>query len=169
MEAIARKSADVLDIAYVLSDRLCGGLDRATSLGLRAQCCRGDLFPTLAGLVRSEKVELILLAGFLSIVPPEVIDAMPPMLNIHPSLLPKYGGKGCYGEHVHRKVFAAGESFSGATVHRVAHAIDAGETILQSFVSIRDCADAEEIAARVLATEHELYDKAIRTFLRRRS
>jgi phosphoribosylglycinamide formyltransferase-1 len=85
-------------------------------------------------------------------------------LNIHPSLLPKYGGKGFWGIHVHEAVIAANEKESGPTVHLVSEEIDKGRILAQTRVPVEDGDTPETLAARVLVQEHELYWKTIRDY-----
>ena len=112
--------------------------------------------------LQNNKVELIALAGFLKKLSANFIREFgKPILNIHPALLPLFGGAGMYGERVHQAVFAAGEKESGASVHLVNENYDAGEIVSQQRVSIVDCHSPEEIAARVLKIEHQIYAPAI--------
>jgi folate-dependent phosphoribosylglycinamide formyltransferase PurN len=88
-----------------------------------------------------------------------------PVINIHPALLPKYGGKGMYGMNVHKAVFEAGEKESGATVHYVNEEYDKGEIITQKRCDISMCISPDEIAEKVLKIEHEIYPKTIEKLL----
>ena len=116
----------------------------------------------LEELIRSE-IDIICLAGFLRILTPEVPLAFPGrMLNIHPALLPSFGGKGMYGHHVHRAVIASGTQFSGATVHFVTGEPDVGPIILQKTVPVSFEDTEDTLAAKVLEVEHEIYPKALR-------
>lgn len=128
---------------------------------------RKDEFETrLLSLCASEKIDLIVLAGFMHLLSAEFLGRVGiPVLNIHPALLPKYGGRGMYGCKVHEAVFASGDKFSGVSIHRVDPIYDHGEIIAQTEVDISDCCSAEEIAARVLATEHQTYAPAIYAYL----
>lgn len=103
--------------------------------------------------MRREHVGFIVLAGFLLLVPPFLIDAFDHrMVNIHPALLPKYGGKGMYGRHVHEAVKAAGEIETGMTVHWVTREYDSGAIIAQYKTAISPTDTVDDIAAK----EHEL-------------
>jgi formyltetrahydrofolate-dependent phosphoribosylglycinamide formyltransferase len=114
--------------------------------------------------------EWLCLAGFLRILPAEVLAQFPNrVLNIHPSLLPKFGGKGMYGHHVHEAVIAAGESESGCTVHFVNEKYDDGAIILQRKVSLEAGETPESLAAKVLKLEHELYAEALTKVIHDRS
>ncbi len=112
------------------------------------------------------KIDLICLAGFMSLFPTPVLRAYPQrVLNIHPALLPKYGGKGMYGQHVHRAVAESGDTESGCTVHYVTEQYDEGAPILQLTCPIQPGTPAESIAERVLKLEHQAYPEAIRRVL----
>lgn len=109
--------------------------------------------------------DLIILAGYLGILLPETIRAFPcRIMNIHPALLPRFGGKGMHGAHVHSAVLAAGETQSGATVHFVDAGIDSGPIILQKTVPVLGGDTLESLAARVLTVEHELLPQAAAFF-----
>ncbi len=121
---------------------------------------------TLTELIHLHKIDLLVLSGFLFKLSHEFIQSVScPIVNIHPALLPKYGGEGMYGHFVHEAVFAAKEKMSGATVHWVNEDYDAGKIIAQQEVDITGCKSPEEIAAKVLAVEHELYGKTIASIL----
>lgn len=106
--------------------------------------------------------DLIVLAGFMRAIRPEIIEAFGGhMVNIHPSLLPKFGGKGMYGHHVHEAVIAAGEPKSGVTVHYVTPEIDGGAIIMQSEVELTPEDTAESLEAKIHPLEYDLYPRAI--------
>ena len=101
--------------------------------------------------------ELVVLAGYMSVLAPEVIEKFRNrIINIHPSLIPKYCGKGFYGMRVHRAVIEAGEKESGATVHFVDEGVDTVKIILQETVPVMEGDSPEDLAARVLETEHRI-------------
>lgn len=107
-------------------------------------------------------IELIVLAGFLKKIPEKVVAAYANrIINIHPALLPAFGGKGMYGRHVHEAVLAYGCKVSGATVHFVASEYDTGPPILQECVPVQPDDTAESLAARVLQLEHRLLPKCV--------
>jgi len=118
----------------------------------------------LFALLQGEKVDLIVLAGYLKILSPSLIQAYKKkIINIHPSLLPKFGGKGFYGIHVHEAVLAAGEKESGATVHFVDEGVDTGEIIIQRKVSVEAEDTAESLQSRILEQlEHKILVEAIK-------
>lgn len=117
---------------------------------------------TLLEKVNELAPNLIVLAGFLWKFPSDIIAAYPNrVINIHPALLPKYGGKGMYGIHVHRAVLESGDAESGITIHYVNDNYDEGNIIAQEKVLVEQCASPEEVAAKVLELEHEHLPKAI--------
>lgn len=110
--------------------------------------------------------DLIVLAGFLKKIPEKVVDAFDnKIINIHPALLPKFGGKGFYGERVHQAVIKAGEKESGCTVHYVNHHYDDGDIIEQVTVPVSSDDDADLLAKKVLQEEHKLLPKVINQLL----
>jgi len=112
--------------------------------------------------LKKKEIDLIVLAGFLKKIPDDFIDHFEKkIINIHPALLPKYGGAGMYGMNVHRAVFENKEKYSGATVHFVDKIYDHGEIIEQQIVDISDAKSPEEIAHKVLEIEHELLPKVV--------
>lgn len=140
-----------------------GALDRARAAGIPAAIIAA---PTdgaaLVRLLESHRVECIALAGYLKLVPPEVTARWRErIVNIHPALLPKFGGAGMYGRRVHEAVLAAGETESGATVHHVDNVYDRGAIIAQETVPVERGDTADTLAARVLAAEHRLYPRAL--------
>ena len=145
------------EIAFVLSNRADAyALVRARRLGVKTVVMTRDTFndeSAVMELMRREHVGFIVLAGFLLLVPPFLIDAFDHrMVNIHPALLTKYGGKGMYGRHVHEAVKAAGESETGMTVHWVTREYDSGAIIAQYKTAISPTDTVDDIAAK----EHEL-------------
>ena len=117
-------------------------------------------------LLTAMQVEFIALAGFLQMVPPFLLHEFPNrIVNIHPALLPKFGGKGMYGLNVHEAVIKSRETETGITIHYVNEHYDEGKIILQKSISIEPNEAAEKLALRVLALEHEWYPKAIEQLL----
>jgi phosphoribosylglycinamide formyltransferase-1 len=112
--------------------------------------------------IESFQPDLIVLAGFLWKIPHYLVHAFPnKIINIHPALLPKYGGKGMYGMHVHKAVFDNKEPESGITIHYVNEHYDEGDFIFQKNISITDCDSPEAIAKTVLNLEHQFFPKII--------
>jgi phosphoribosylglycinamide formyltransferase-1 len=112
--------------------------------------------------LKKEGVHLIVLAGFMRKLSEHFLqNYQGDIINIHPALLPKYGGKGMFGMRVHETVFRANEKISGASVHYVNERYDEGEIIAQQKISIGHCKSAEEIAREVLKIEHKLYPEVV--------
>lgn len=117
----------------------------------------------LLELLRRHEVNLVVLAGYMKRLHPAVVDAYRKrIVNIHPALLPKFGGAGMYGHYVHEAVIASGELVSGATVHLVDEEYDHGRILLQQSVSLSAGETADSLAAKVLQIEHQLYPEALR-------
>ncbi len=121
-----------------------------------------DRMDAILEMLQLENTDLVVLAGYLSILPQKVIKAYENrIINIHPALLPKYGGKECYGMKVHERIIEAGETESGATIHYVDEGIDTGKIIVQGVVPVRPSDTAELLKERVLKKEHELLPIAV--------
>ena len=113
--------------------------------------------------LKKYNVELVILAGYLKILTPKFIrEYEDKIINVHPALLPSFGGKGFYGEHVHRAVIEAGCKISGCTVHFVREEIDKGPIIVQKCVNVLDNDTPETLAERILPYEHESIVEAIK-------
>ncbi len=124
-------------------------------------------YSDLAEFLKSLDIGLIVLAGFLKMMPETVIKNFKNrIINIHPALLPSFGGKGMYGMNVHKAVYNSGAKVSGATVHFINEAYDEGKIIAQKKVDISDVKFPEQIAERVLKIEHELLPFVIEKFAR---
>ncbi len=112
----------------------------------------------LMQLVDTMKVEMIALAGYLKMIPDELINKFPQKIfNIHPSLLPKYGGKGMYGLRVHKKVIENREQISGSSVHIVETEYDSGKILCQTRVNIKESDTPITLSEKILQTEHIIY------------
>lgn len=120
----------------------------------------------LLKILKNNAIEWVVLAGYLKKIPDNVVRAYSNrIINIHPALLPSFGGKGMYGMNVHEAVFKSGAKISGVTVHLVNEIYDSGPIIMQESVDIESCNNPEEIAKRVLQLEHLLYSRAIQKIL----
>lgn len=145
------------------------GLERARAAGIPAFCIAPRAFASrrvhsaaILAELRRHAVDIVCLAGYLLKVEPDVLAAFAGrIVNIHPALLPKYGGAGMYGHHVHEAVLAAGDTTSGATVHFVDAEYDHGPVILQETVPVMPGDSPDALAQRVLAVEHALYPAGI--------
>jgi formyltetrahydrofolate-dependent phosphoribosylglycinamide formyltransferase len=116
----------------------------------------------LLALLRSFRIDLVVLAGYLKRIPPSVITQYAGrIMNIHPALLPAFGGEGMYGARVHEAVIASGHSESGVTVHLVDDEYDRGPIVAQWRIPVNSSDTAESLAARVLNVEHVVYPRAV--------
>ena len=169
-EILDRAAELGVEPALLVSDRpRARALDRATARGVpTAVIAPADHADEAAfgealvdALARAE-VQAIVLAGYLKKLPASLVWAYrDKILNVHPSLLPAFGGPGFYGEHVHRAVLERGCKVSGATVHLVTAEVDAGPIVLQQAVDVLPGDSPETLAARVLAVEHEILPRAV--------
>src|SRR6185295_18117410 len=124
---------------------------------------KGQFFRTLQRILEHHNIDLIALAGFMRIIPTDFIDRWSArILNIHPSLLPKYKGLG-----THHSVLAAGDKSTGATVHLVTNELDSGEVLGQVEVAVLPGDDPEALAERVLIAEHQLYPRILSEYAAR--
>lgn len=146
-------------IHLVLSNRSdAGAIDRARSAGVPTVVLSD---PTdgheIIGHLRDHQIDLVVLAGYLKLVPESVVEAYADrMINIHPALLPSFGGKGMYGTRVHRAVLESGATVSGPTIHLVSAEYDRGTIVAQWPVPVLPGDTPESLAARVLEVEHQL-------------
>lgn len=141
-----------------------GVVQRAWDLGVpcylfgSSELKNGDLLRELRG----QGITLVVLAGFLRLLPVELIAAFPRrIVNIHPALLPKYGGKGMYGDRVHAAVISAGEKESGITIHLVNEHYDEGEVLFQAKCPVEASDTSSSLAARIHELEHAHYPAVV--------
>ena len=119
----------------------------------------------IIGLLKENNIDLIVLAGYLKIITPKFVDEFRnKIINIHPSLIPSFCGKGYYGEKVHQGVIDYGAKVTGATVHFVDEGADTGAIIMQETVNVEQDDDAKSLAKRVLEVEHRILKESIRLF-----
>ncbi|MBN7773048.1 phosphoribosylglycinamide formyltransferase [Clostridium aminobutyricum] len=148
-------------------------LERAKKHRIRARVISKNEYPDMAArteallaTLKQEETDLIVLAGYMSVLQPKLVQAYQGrIINIHPSLIPKFCGAGFYGKKVHQAVLDAGETESGATVHYVDEGVDTGEIIVQKKVPVLEGDTADTLAARVLEEEHQLLTQAINTVI----
>lgn len=154
-------------ISMVVADRDCFGLQRAKNHHIpNLLIPRGKNFSIDLKNDLPENTDLIILAGFLSILNRDFCESFSgKIINIHPSLLPKFGGKGMWGHHVHEAVLLANEKESGATVHYVTAGIDEGEIILQKSFGISENETLESLAEKIHEIEFDIFPKAINKVL----
>lgn len=153
------QGAEPARVVLVLSNRAdAGGLDRARQSGIPAEVLAdpSDASEWITRLGRRD-VDLLVLAGYLKLVPPGVVQKLAGrIVNVHPALLPKFGGPGMYGRRVHEAVLASGDRESGPTVHLVDEVYDRGDILAQRRVPVLPGDTPELLAARVLHAEHRL-------------
>ena len=164
---------DKARIVQVISSRRGAyALERAARAGIPGVCIDKEQFPEEKGRCRAilEKLretgtELVVLAGYMNILDSDIIEEYRDrIINIHPSLIPSYCGKGFYGKRVHRAVLDGCETESGATVHFVDEGVDTGRIILQEKVPVKPGDTEDTLAARVLEVEHRILPQAIKLF-----
>jgi len=160
-------------VSLLLSDKSdAGAMETARARGIPTVHLSQKMFATedafaerMLGTLVAHRVELIALAGYLKRIPHRVVEQYRNrIVNIHPALLPAFGGPGMYGHHVHEAVIASGATTSGATVHLVDEEYDHGAILLQKTVEVRPGDTAETLAARVLTVEHEIYPLVLKAF-----
>jgi len=161
--AAARDAASARVVLVASNRPAAGALGRARTAGVPVAVIADPADgPAIVRLLDAHRVECVALAGYLRLVPPEVTARWGGrIINIHPSLLPKFGGPGMYGRRVHEAVLAAGETESGATVHAVDDVYDRGAVLAQERVPVIPGDTADTLAARVLAAEHRLYPRTL--------
>ncbi|MGB0247507.1 MAG: phosphoribosylglycinamide formyltransferase [Flavobacteriales bacterium] len=162
--------AEVAEVVWVCTNRKEAGVRAvAQRFGVEDSHLQKADFQAGALLegLRARQVDWVALAGFLLKVPEEVCEAFAGrMVNIHPALLPKHGGPGMYGMHVHRAVKEAGDRLSGMTVHMVNQDYDEGDIVFQGEVELAAADTAEDIAAKVLELEHRHYAQVLEGLIR---
>jgi len=176
LSAIDRGEVDAEVVRLIASRPSIGAIDKASAAGIpyrvvqRSQFAQlSDFEHTLLLEISSCQPDLIVLAGYLVQIPVSVIRAFEnKIVNIHPSLLPEFGGKGFYGQKVHEAVIKAGKSESGCTVHQVTENYDEGPILAQSRVQVFPNDTVQSLASRVLAEEHKLYPETIQMILKNR-
>ncbi len=158
------------EVVYVFSNKLRAKvLQRAHTLGVPAlHFDRTSFYETneVLNILRDAAPDIIVLAGFLWKFPEKIIDAFPnKVVNIHPALLPKYGGKGMYGQHVHEAVIAHKEKETGITIHYVNEAYDEGAIIFQASTPVEAHFTADDVAKAVHQLEYAHFPVVIETLL----
>jgi phosphoribosylglycinamide formyltransferase-1 len=167
-----KKSQDVSIVAVFSNNEHAKVLERAKNHNIcaesftKTELADGTILDKLITL----QPELLVLAGFLLKFPATIVAQFPSkVINIHPALLPKYGGKGMYGNHVHQAVFDNKEKETGITIHYVNENYDEGEFIFQKAVNIEKCKSIEEIAEKVHELEHRYFPNIIEQLLTQNS
>lgn len=164
----SKKLKSLVKVTAVFSDKSdCAAFFKAReydistfTVGTKAGCINPD---QLARYLKDLRLDLVVLAGYLKLIPADVIEQFEGrIINIHPALLPAFGGKGMYGMNVHNAVFASSAKVSGPSIHFVDNTYDTGKIIAQRCVDISDVKSPEEIAERVLKLEHQLLPDVIK-------
>ena len=144
-------------------------LERAKKLGIPSQVVTKAEFmaaDSIVAMMQEYKIDFIVLAGFLLLVPQKLIDAFPSrIVNIHPALLPKHGGKGMYGDRVHKAVVESGDTESGITIHLIDADYDKGTTFFQAKCPVLPTDTPDDVAAKVHALEYEHFPHVIAEIL----
>ena len=172
MDACNRGEIPGRVVVVVSNNPKARALDRARLAGVPAVAMHHRAFPDrdtfdakLVEILHSYEVDLVCLAGFLRVLGSSFIRQFPErVMNIHPALLPAFGGLGMYGDRVHQTVLDSGVRFSGCTIHFANEAPDGGPIILQAVVPVYDTDTAQTLATRVVAEEHRLYPEAVKLF-----
>lgn len=170
---ILQQPSDLLQYPLIITDNAQAGvLQRAKRLGVATHVfSRADFRESGAvlQLLQDEKIDAIVLAGFLSHIPQNIVEHYPSrIINIHPALLPRFGGKGMYGHFVHEAVLAAGEVISGITIHYVDAEYDHGSTLCQATCPVYPSVDTpDSLAERIHHLEHLYYPVAVRQMVQR--
>ncbi|MDH5397232.1 MAG: phosphoribosylglycinamide formyltransferase [Cyclobacteriaceae bacterium] len=156
-------------VAILTNNPKAGVIERAKNFNLpykvfsKAGFYQGD---EVLNYLIEKKTDCVVLAGFLWLMPHNLLKKFPCMVNIHPALLPKYGGKGMYGIHVHTAVYKNKETKSGITIHMVNENYDEGNTIFQKECDLDPNEQPEDIAKKVLKLEHYYYPRVIEDLIR---
>ncbi len=162
------------EIALVVSSkRKAYCTERAAAQGIETMVFKIKKHPSpeeagdyLLTKLKEHRIDYIALAGYLSLLPAGVVQVFRDrIVNIHPALLPKYGGKGMYGRHVHEVVLASGDRESGPTVHLVDEIYDNGKVLEQAKIPVRSDDTPDTLAARVIEQEHKLYPRVIQKLI----
>ena len=156
----------VADVVLVISNKTDAlAVEKAQNKGVKTIVFNNESFKKngiVLDCLMSQSIDFIVLAGFLMKIPNDIIHAYPnKIVNLHPSLLPKYGGKGMYGKHVHRAVIEAQESESGISIHFVNEEYDEGAIIFQAKVSVEKGDSVEVLAQKIQQLEHRFFPKVI--------
>ncbi len=174
IDACQRGEIPDSQVALVIGTRAdAPALEKARERGVPACIVDPSAFPddeaygdALLRTLSEVQPDLICLAGYVRLLPAKVVRAYPyRILNIHPALLPLFGGRGMYGLRVHEAVLQSGMKVAGCTVHFVDEQYDTGPIVLQSVIEVRDDDTPETLAARLLPVEHATYIRAIRLFV----
>ena len=163
-EYVAANSS--IEISLILTNNpKAGVIDRARRLHIPVVSFDRQTFygsERIVDLLKNQRIDLVVLAGFMWLIPAALVQAFPQQIvNIHPALLPKYGGKGMYGHFVHEAVVTAGEPESGITIHYVNEHYDEGNIIFQASCAVETGDTPDDVARKVQVLEHQYYPKIV--------
>jgi phosphoribosylglycinamide formyltransferase-1 len=172
LHAIDDDRLDAEIVLLVSNNPEAGAIKTAEERGIPYSVIVKSSYPSRDAFVQAmletlekRSTELVVLAGYMKKIPPEIISAYRHrIVNIHPALLPSFGGKGMYGHHVHEAVIERGCKVTGVTVHIVDEVYDHGPIVAQRCVPVENHDTPDELAARVLKTEHKLYPEVLQLF-----
>lgn len=165
---------NLVEVIAVVSDKIdCKAFEIARQFGIKTFTVgdgEGKIDQNeITAVLKNLEINFIVLAGYLKLIPNELVEYFENrIINIHPALLPSFGGKGMYGMNVHRAVYNSNAKVSGATVHMADRTYDTGKIIAQKCVDINDVKNPEEIAERVLKIEHQLLPEVVKAFAENR-
>ena len=176
LDHIEQKKLDATVNVVISNNSKAGALQTARDYGIPAFHLSSRQFDTaeafdekIFSILQTHEVDFIVLAGYMKLLSSKIIQRFRNrILNIHPALLPSFGGKGMYGHHVHEAVLEFGCKVSGVTVHLVDEAYDHGVPIVQKCVPVETDDTPESLAKRVLAVEHQAYSEALQLFAEER-
>ena len=160
-------SHPIISVKEVLSNKLDAGVhERARKLGVPSSTFSRPEFKEGSFLNRLEEVDYLILAGFLWLIPEYLVKAFPNrIINIHPALLPKFGGKGMYGHHVHQAVIDAQEKQSGITIHLVNEKYDEGRILFQTKCEVENDDTPESLAKKIHVLEYQHFPNVIEDYI----
>ncbi len=162
MHRVVAKDLNAECISLITYAANCKAVEVAKQYEIPIHLVKSD---NLLEILQSENPDLAVMSGYMRKIPENVFEHFEnKIINIHPSLLPSFGGKGCYGIHVHEKAIEAGVKITGVTVHFVNKDYDSGKIIAQSAVPVLPDDSPESLAKRVLREEHNIYWQVIRDF-----
>lgn len=173
LKAIAENRLSGVEACFLITNNSkCGAVEKAKASFLPWYHISGVTHPiasenaeAICQVVQEHGIDLLVLAGYMKKIPDELLRLLPDrIINIHPALLPSFGGPGHWGHHVHEAVVAAGVRVSGPTVHFVDGEYDHGRIIAQKAVALSATDTPDEVAAKVLREEHDLYWRVIQAF-----
>ena len=164
------KGSDYAEVSFIIANNPDAYvIERAKRLGIeyavvtKAQFMEAD---SIIDMLKERDIDFVVLAGFLLLVPAKLIQAYPGrIVNIHPALLPKHGGKGMYGDHVHKAVVESGDTESGITIHLIDEQYDKGTTFFQAKCPVLPTDTPDDVAAKVHALEYEHFPHVIEEIL----